>query len=97
MTTPALELWLTIFGTGCWGVCFYWMHTISRRQDKMLDDLHRQARRIEEFSRAEHELIKEVHPNVTEIKERVAEVADAVDAVAIAAVKGAAAPVSGAL
>ena len=82
MTAVQIEFWLTVFGTGCWGVCFWWMHRISQRQDKMLDDLQTQAKRIEEFSRAEHDLIKEVHPNVSEIKERVAEVAEAVDAVA---------------
>jgi hypothetical protein len=70
-----LLAWL---GTACWGVCFWWMHRISVRQDRMLDDLHKQGKRIEELSRVEHDLIKEVHPNVAEIKERVEAVNDAV-------------------
>ena len=44
----------------------------------MLEELHRVAKRIEQFSQAEHDLIQEVHPQVSEIKERVQDVAQAV-------------------
>ena len=43
-------------GTGCWGVCFWWMHRISNRQDAMLKELHEVIDRIEELSKEEHEL-----------------------------------------
>jgi len=36
--------------------------------------------RIEDLSRAEHDLIRDVHPQVGEIKEKVEDVADAVSA-----------------
>jgi len=72
----AIGFWLTVLGTACWAVCFWWMHRISTRQDRMLDELREQARRIEQLAREEHQLIKEVHPQVTEIKESIAEVAE---------------------
>jgi hypothetical protein len=62
---------LTWIGLGCWIVCFLWMHRISSRQDTMLKELHDMTSRIEELSRAEHDLISEVHPKVHEIKESV--------------------------
>ena len=62
----------------CWGVCFLWMHRISKRQEALLSELRAIARGIEATSRAEHELIKEVHPTVGEIKESVEAVAKAV-------------------
>jgi hypothetical protein len=62
-------------GLGCWGVCFWWMHRISSRQDSMLAELHEMTRRIEGISQAEHDMIREVHPQVGEIKEAVADVA----------------------
>lgn len=46
----------------------------------MLKDLHEMAARIENFSRIEHDLIREVHPAVEQIKEHVAGVAVAVAA-----------------
>jgi len=64
-----LAFWLTAIGTVCWGVCFWWMHRISARQNFLLDQLREQARRIEKMSKEEHDLIKEVHPQVGEIKE----------------------------
>lgn len=67
-------------GLACWGVCFWWMHRISSKQNSMLEELHDMTRRIEDISKAEHELIQEVHPQVSEIKEVVADVADAVSA-----------------
>jgi len=61
--------WLTVTGTFCWGVCFWWMHRISTKQSALLDQLHAQGKRIEKLSKLEHALIKEVHPQVGEIKE----------------------------
>ena len=69
---------LTWVGTGCWGVCFWWMHRLSSRQQTMLEELKAVAERIEKFSKAEHDWIREVHPKVEEIKESVEDVADAV-------------------
>ena len=67
-------------GMACWLVCFWWMHRISSRQDTMLKELHEMTTRIEDLSRAEHDLIRDVHPQVGEIKEKVEDVADAVSA-----------------
>jgi hypothetical protein len=73
-----IVLVLTWTGIACWMVCFWWMHRISSRQDTMLKELHEMTGRIEQLSRAEHDLIREVHPQVSEIKEHVENVADAV-------------------
>jgi hypothetical protein len=73
-----LVLSLTWFGTLCWGVCFWWMHRISSRQDAMLKELHDVTQRIEQISKAEHDLIQEVHPKVSEIKDRIDTVAEQV-------------------
>lgn len=78
MDLTVAEFWLTVVGTACWVVCFWWMHRISVRQESVLSELHEQAKRIESLSQAEHDLIKEVHPQVGEIKEGVEEVANAV-------------------
>jgi rRNA maturation endonuclease Nob1 len=69
---------LTWIGIGCWGVCFWWMHRISTRQDSMLKELHEMTSRIESLSHAEHDLIREVHPKVDELKESVEDVAQKV-------------------
>jgi hypothetical protein len=69
---------LTWIGLGCWGVCFWWVHRISARQDAMLKELHEMTMRIERLSQAEHDLIRDVHPKVHEIKEHVENVAEAV-------------------
>jgi hypothetical protein len=69
---------LTWVGLGCWGVCFWWMHRISSRQEAMLKELHEMTERIEHLSQAEHDLIREVHPQVGEIKEHVETVKEAV-------------------
>jgi hypothetical protein len=69
---------LTWLNLAFWGVCFWWMHRISSRQDLLLKELHDITRRIEHVSQAEHDLIQEVHPQVSEIKERVKNVAEAV-------------------
>jgi hypothetical protein len=63
------EFWLTILGTACWAGCFWWMYRISDKQNRLLDQLREQGRRIEKLSKVEHDLIKEVHPQVNEIKE----------------------------
>jgi len=65
-------------GTACWAVCFVWMYRISDKQNRMLDRLTEQGKRIEKFSKIEHDLIKEVHPQVGEIKESMDEMIAAV-------------------
>jgi uncharacterized protein Yka (UPF0111/DUF47 family) len=74
-----LALALAWVGTFCWGACFWWMHRISSRQDSLLSELHDIARRIEQVSRAEHDLIREVHPQVGAIKQSIETVAEAVN------------------
>ena len=71
-------LTLTWIGLLCWGVCFWWMHRISARQDALLKELHDITTRIEGLSKAEHDMIRDVHPKVHEIKEHVENVAEAV-------------------
>ena len=68
-----LAFWMTLAGTVCWGVCFWWMHRLSTKQNALLDQLREQGKRIEKLSKIEHDLIKEVHPQVGEIKEGVDE------------------------
>ena len=65
-------------GTACWAVCFWWMYRISQKQNRLLDRLTEQGRRIEKLSKVEHDLIKEVHPQVGEIKEGLEEMIAAV-------------------
>jgi hypothetical protein len=76
--TDALITWLTIAGTCCWIICFWWMHRISSAQNRLLKQLADQTRRIEQLSTAEHDLIREVHPQVAKIKEGVEHVKEAV-------------------
>jgi hypothetical protein len=64
-----LSFWMTVTGTVCWGVCFWWMRRLSIKQNFLLDQLRDQGKRIEKLSKIEHDLIKEVHPQVNEIKE----------------------------
>ena len=78
MDRNELTFLLTCAGMVCWVVCFGWLHLISRRQNALLDQLHRQGKRIEQLSKSEHDLIQEVHPQVGEIKEDVQEVKAAV-------------------
>jgi hypothetical protein len=73
-----IVLTLTWIGMACWIVCFLWMHRISSRQNAVLKELHGMTTRIEQLSKAEHELIQEVHPQVGAIKEQVENVAQAV-------------------
>jgi hypothetical protein len=69
---------LAWIGTGCWGVCFWWMHRLSARQEAMLKKLQAVTKRIEKLSEVEHDLLREVHPTVEKIKESVDDVASAV-------------------
>jgi len=69
---------MTLAGTVCWGICFWWMRRLSIKQNALLDQLREQGKRIEGLSRIEHDLIKEVHPQVGEIKEGMEEMIAAV-------------------
>lgn len=69
MNENNFAFWMTFAGTICWGVCFWWMHRLSNKQNALLDQLREQGKRIEKLSKLEHDLIKEVHPQVHEIKE----------------------------
>jgi uncharacterized Fe-S cluster-containing radical SAM superfamily protein len=73
-----MALALSGIGTVCWGVCFWWMHRISSRQDGMLKELREVTARIEKLSQTEHDLISEVHPQVSEIKEHVQDVREVI-------------------
>jgi hypothetical protein len=78
MDKGVFAFWLTLLGTGCWGICFLWMYRISEKQNSLLDRLTEQGKRIEKLSKIEHDLIKEVHPQVAEIKVGMEEVIAAV-------------------
>ena len=78
MNMDGIGFCLTAIGTVCWAICFLWMHRISLKQNRLLYELQEQARRIEDLSKAEHDLIKEVHPKVGDIKAGVEEVMAAV-------------------
>ena len=69
MDRNSLGFWMTLVGTVCWGICFWWMRRLSIKQNILLDQLREQGKRIEKLSKIEHDLIKEVHPQVSEIKE----------------------------
>jgi hypothetical protein len=69
MNENNLAFWMTLAGTICWGVCFWWMYRLSIKQNALLAQLREQGKRIEKLSKIEHDLIKEVHPQVIEIKE----------------------------
>ena len=73
MDRNLIAFWMTLVGTVCWGVCFWWMHRISTTQNYLLKQLGEQGKRIEKLSKIEHDLIKEVQPQVNEIKEGVEE------------------------
>jgi hypothetical protein len=62
---------VSVVGTACWPICFWWMHRLSVRQESMLAELHEVTGRIERLTREEHELIRDVQPDVEQIKERV--------------------------
>ncbi len=78
MKENILAFWMTLIGTVCWAVCFWWMYRISEKQNSLLDRLTEQGKRIEKLSRMEHDLIKEVHPQVGEIKDGMDEMIAAV-------------------
>lgn len=80
MDLASIAFWMTVAGTLCWALCFWWMHRISSRQDTLLHELREQGRRIEALSREEHELIREVHPQVGQIRDSLQAVADDVAA-----------------
>ena len=71
MNRDDLLFWVTIASGACWIICFWWMHSISAKQNRLLKQLGEQAARIESLSKVEHDLIREVHPQVAEIKEGV--------------------------
>lgn len=71
MNRDDLQLWLNLASSGCWIICFWWMHRISTTQNALLDRLREQAERIEHLSKAEHDLIKEVHPQIGDIANKV--------------------------
>jgi len=54
------------------------MYRISALQNRLLNKLGEQGKRIEKLSRIEHDLIKEVHPQVGEIKDGMNEMIAAV-------------------
>jgi hypothetical protein len=78
MSRGGLLFWMNVVGTVCWGVCFWWMHRLSVKQNSLLDEIREQGKRIEKLSKIEHDLIKEVHPQVNEIKEGMDEMRAAV-------------------
>ena len=69
-----LANFVTLLDIGCWAVCFWWMHRISQRQDIVLNELQQQAHSIEELSREEREILKQLHPTVQKIDENVDQV-----------------------
>ena len=75
MSRNELGFWISVVSALCWVVCFWWMHRISTRQDALLAALQEQGNRIEQLSKTEHDLIREVHPQVGEIKDAVIKVA----------------------
>jgi hypothetical protein len=56
------------------------MHRISSRQDATLKQLQKQASRIEDISKAEHEILSDLHPSVQKIEKGVDEVSDKIEA-----------------
>jgi hypothetical protein len=79
--SPSLVNFLNLANAGCWCVCFWWMHRISKRQNSVLEELAEQACRIEELSKKEHAILGQVHPNVEKIQHGVDQVAAKVERV----------------
>ena len=77
---PTLVNFVTLLDIGCWAVCFWWMHRISQRQNIMLEELQEQAHSIEELSREEREILKELHPTVQKIEKGVDQVKESTQA-----------------
>jgi hypothetical protein len=78
MNRDLMLFWLTVVGVICWPICFLWMYRLSSRQNALLKEIQEQGKRIEQFSRVEHDLIREVHPQDGEIKGELREMAEAV-------------------
>jgi hypothetical protein len=76
----SLVNFISVLDIACWGVCFWWMHRISERQNAMLEELQQQAQSIEELSKEEHEILKELHPTVQKIDENVDQVKESTQA-----------------
>jgi hypothetical protein len=76
---PTLVNFVTFLDIGCWAVCFWWMHRISQRQNIVLEELQQQAHSIEELSREEREILKELHPTVQKIDENVDKVKESTE------------------
>ena len=74
MSEASIGYFLTWAGPLAWGVCFWWMHRISSRQDALLAELREQNERIEAINQQQHAILQEVHPEVGQIKEAVASV-----------------------
>jgi len=77
---PTLVNFVALIDIACWAVCFWWMHRISQRQNIMLGELQEQAHSIEELSREEHEILKELHPTVQKIEQGVDQVKESTQA-----------------
>ena len=60
---------MTVVGTICWAICFWWMRRFFIKQNILRAQLREQGKRIEKLSKIEHDLIKEAYPQVNEIKE----------------------------
>lgn len=73
MTRSLINL-ISVLDIVCWGICFWWMHRISERQNTMLEELKQQAHSIEALSKEESEILKELHPTVQKIEEGVDQV-----------------------
>lgn len=74
MDKTDLSFCMDVIDTICWGICFCWMYRISAKQNRVMEEIRSQNRRIESLSKVEHDLIKEVHPRVSEIKAGMTEV-----------------------
>ena len=77
MTRLLLDV-ANLIGLGCWCVCFWWMHRISREQNAVLAQLQKQSERIEKISREEHAILNQLHPNVEAIQKEVGVVSEKV-------------------
>ena len=69
---------VAVLNFACWGACFWWMHRLSARQERMLCELQEQAQRIEKLSKAEHDLLRELHPAVEDMQSDIEQVASVV-------------------
>ena len=70
MNKMDLAFWMTVAGTVCWAVCFGWMHRISAKQNRVMDQLREQGQRTEKLSKIEHDLIK-MEEMIAAVKENI--------------------------